>query len=171
MNMEKLQSAKFIKIFMMIYLIGILVICFFVSKYEMRVEEFDVKDIPIKETGVKCEIDTAYNDPDGKCVVIEGWCVILGQETKPVSMHVLLRNDNSGVYLKMPTTIVSRVDVTEALNDGVNYDNSGYSVNVNSEKIDFTKNKFEICILYECGKNKCIVHSGKYVEKKEGNIE
>ena len=142
MNMEKLQSAKFIKIFMMIYLIGILVICFFVSKYEMRVEEFDVKDIPIKETGVKCEIDTAYNDPDGKCVVIEGWCVILGQETKPVSMHVLLRNDNSG-----------------------------YSVNVNSEKIDFAKNKFEICILYECGKNKCIVHSGKYVEKKEGNIE
>ena len=120
--METLHSERFIKIFTVTAALLILLLCCFLTWHEMRVEPIDVSGIPVltldDEIAVKFDEVSYEMDPiDGERMNIRGWAVIRGRETRPVSIHVLLRNRETGQCFRLPTEIKTRSDVTEQFRD------------------------------------------------------
>ena len=150
----------------------IVLLCGFLSWNEMRVTEVDVSNIP-KSTvgdGVKIGLDNAYyqkNDLAGTQIVIKGWCVISGKEPNPIVTHVLLRDVNSNIYYKLPTTVVTRDDVTEYINDGTDYKYSGFESSFKYSGFDFESTSYEIVLLYEIGDEAYLIPSGQIISEKE----
>lgn len=165
--MEDMQTEKFVKRFMIVAVAIMALICLFLSRYEMRLEEIDVDEITVLSDETVTNVDNAYYDCNGKRLIINGWCIIKGKETNPVTMHVILKESDGNIFWKLPTAIVTRTDVTECVNDGINYDNSGYSVNADCRELDFSRNQYEILVLYESGDDKFLIPLNRVVERKE----
>ena len=87
-----------------------------VSNYKFNLEnvEWEKDDISITQDYVK----------------ISGWFVEKGQEVKKVALKIVLKDVNSDIYYVLPTDVAERTDVTEYINDGNNYDYSGFSVKI-----------------------------------------
>lgn len=122
--MDNFHKKKFIVKFFVVTNIFVLLLCFFLSWYEMRIKKIEISDIPelVQGDNVRFCIDKAKcktDRYDGNLLEIEGWCVIVGKTTSPVAMHVLLKNEKTGLVLELPTCILKRGDVTEAINDGI----------------------------------------------------
>lgn len=165
--MQKYHEKKFIIAYLLIVFMGILILCFFLSWHEMRCKNFDISGLTTvsSEEEVLINIDKAkykyINDYDGNELKIKGWCIIKGKETAPVAMHVLLKNKKSNKYIELPTSLDIRNDITEHFNDGVNYDNSGFSVDLYKK---LQPANYEIVILYELGEEKFLIPSGKKIK-------
>ena len=115
-------------------------------------------------------LDNAYyqkNDLAGTQIVIKGWCVISGKEPNPIVTHVLLRDVNSNIYYKLPTTVVTRDDVTEYINDGTDYKYSGFESSFKYSGFDFESTSYEIVLLYEIGDEAYLIPSGQIISEKE----
>ena len=152
--METLHSERFIKIFTVTAALLILLLCCFLTWHEMRVEPIDVSGIPVltldDEIAVKFDEVSYEMDPiDGERMNIRGWAVIRGRETRPVSIHVLLRNRETGQCFRLPTEIKTRSDVTEQFRDDyTNYDSSGFVSSFVSRRFDFSHKTYDVLILY-----------------------
>ena len=138
----------------MIILFGIVILCWIgMGIIEKNVRRIQVEDYEIVENTNEFEygIDVARRTNDivnGDLFEINGWCIIRGIETRPISMHVVIESNNE--YFLLPTVVRKREDITAGMNDGVNYDWSGFSSSINNaSKIfgDRTNNK--IYILFE----------------------
>lgn len=136
----------------------------------MKIRKIDVKDIPelTSDEGAWLNLDNAYYE--NQKLIINGWFVIQGRETNPVSMHVLLGESGGGEYYELPTAIVTREDVTAYFNDNINYDNSGFSVAVNFREFDLKSSTYEIFLLYTIGDEEYIIRSNNVItSESEGN--
>lgn len=58
--------------------------------------------------------------------IIDGWACRQDEEIK-VLCWVVLKDIEENKYFKINTLLVKRKDVTQAIADGVNYDNSGFT--------------------------------------------
>jgi len=66
-----------------------------------------------------------FSIKDGR-VEASGWVCLAGEDYKVCNIAFLLRNTNTNEYYKIKTVLVHVPAVTEAMNDGFNYDNSGF---------------------------------------------
>lgn len=76
---------------------------------------------------------------------VEGWIVYKGENIETWKLSMIIQNSNN-CYI-VPLVMRGREDVTEKLNDGVNYDYSGFSATVNRRYIENGNTRYYI--LYE----------------------
>ena len=93
-----------------------------------------------------CEFEEKGYEPDS--IRINGFAIIHGKATELIEINVLLKDEQTGEYWELPTEIVPRPDVTECVNDGVNYDYSGFSVDFSSSKMNFESHDYSVYLLY-----------------------
>ena len=113
-----------------------------VRHYMIKKDSFDV--IEFKED-LNNKLVRAWFDQfeyDGNILVINGWAFIEGFESKESKIEIILIKDNTATII--PTTNYSRNDVTQFINNGLNLDNSGYSVKTNLKNI--AKGQYKIAI-------------------------
>ncbi len=79
-------------------------------------------------------------------VKIHGWIAYRGESILTWKLSLLIQNDDGSCYV-VPMAVQERKDVTEAMNDGFNYNNSGFSVTVNKNYIK--SDRAHYYILYE----------------------
>ena len=173
MYLEKLHTQKFVVCFVLIGVVLVMVLCKFLSWNEMRITKIDVSETNIIsfEDGARVFIDNAYYETDkhdGATITIDGWCVVLGKETNPVAIHVLLKNTSTGIYYELPTSIVNREDVTASFDDSINYDNSGFTVCIPEKFLAVENNTYSIFVLYEIDEEVYLIPSDNILASKEG---
>ena len=172
--MEKLHSKRFIAGMMLIMTAVILLLCMFLTRYEMRISRIDISGIPVltEDDGILVHFDDAYyqlNTREGEKLLIRGWAVVRGKETKPVTIHVLLRNRQTGECFRLPTEIKTRSDVTELLKeDYANYDSSGFVTSPVTGRFDFSHNEYDVLILYELSDGPYVMDVQQILTEKDG---
>lgn len=78
---------------------------------------------------------------------IKGWIIERHQETLPVEIDVVLREEGTGKGFLLPTVVTFRDDVTAEMDDGTNYDWAGFEVLIPTRApIDLTKRSYTILI-------------------------
>ena len=97
-------------------------------------------------------------------ITIEGWALFHGQTIRTNNTSLLLRNMVNGQYLKLPTVMTSRPDVTRAFYDetspeNFNYDRSGWRSNFLLSALDFPLQDYEIAVLYKNDGHYIVVHT------------
>lgn len=168
--MGKLHTKQFIVRFLVVVTIMIVVLCKYLSWNEMRIQNVSIENIPelSSDQGALLNVDNAYYE-DQK-LIVNGWCVIRGRVTNPVSIHVLIRERNIGECYELPTAMVAREDVTACFDENINYDNSGFSVNVNCKKFDFENSIYEVMLRYKIGDEEYIIKSNNIIDTKTEGI-
>lgn len=79
---------------------------------------------------------------------ISGWMIKPGVDTNNVRLRVVLRNEVTGEYLMLPTTLLQRPDVTAYYDDGHKYDVSGFEVKISQKDVDLENCKYMVMGLY-----------------------
>ncbi len=127
-------------------MIGILMITStFIFKIDNEIiRKIEVGDIPNLNNEYKYYIDEITNSEDK--LNIAGWCVVVGKGTRWVNNKFILIDDDKVGYV-LNTVMQQRPSVTEFINDGINYDNSGLVGNGNIKNLP--EGKYNVGILLE----------------------
>lgn len=70
---------------------------------------------------------------------VSGWCLKPGEDINTVDFSVILWDEEAAVGYKIPTQMIIRQDVTEAINDGHNYNACGFQANIIGKKFDWSQ--------------------------------
>lgn len=89
-------------------------------------------------------------------ITIQGWAIKKGENIDVSECYIVLKDTSSGEYMKIPTKIISRGDLTEYFNDGFNYDYSGFFAKVLDKKLN-KNSDFDIYILYQNNNEKYLI--------------
>lgn len=152
--MEKVKNTKIIvTIFALLVLLD-MAVCVFLYFHEMRVTEIDTavfQKLGADEIGYAIDENSITTSTDENCAVtVRGWVIIRGKATTNVAIHCLVSDIQTGITYKLPTAIQSRPDVTAAMNDGTNYDNSGIFVSMNRwVPFEPDEQRYQISFLYQ----------------------
>ena len=65
---------------------------------------------------------------------VNGWILYKGEEVSTWKLSMIIQNQDGSCYM-VPMEMQQRTDVTEAQNDGFNYDYSGFSATINRRYI------------------------------------
>lgn len=171
-NLLALHSPKIIAYIAAAGTCLIVLLCLFLSRHEMRIEAVDVSGLTIPKDEAAMDVRTASYAKDAygnNSVSIKGWCVLKGRETAPIAIHVVLKDRSDGTYYQLPTTIVKRENVTKKMDDGVNYDNSGFSAVNNRFPLD--GEAYDIYLSYEIGDDRYLIDTQKTVERQDKQAE
>ena len=95
---------------------------------------------------------------------MDGWCAIAGKPTDVAAIRVLLKDTSSQKVYKLPTTMTTRTEATSILDDGNNYDNSGFSVHIMAHKIKRNGEKYQILLLYDIDGEEVIINTNQYLK-------
>lgn len=124
-------------------------------KNENRIERAGADQvIPSDPAGYRFELEQVSWEKDAipavkDFVCISGWVVKPGEEVGRVAIKVILKNTETGECLILPTDVVERTDVTRYMDDGNNYDDSGFSVKIPYwDELD-TDTDYEIILQYQ----------------------
>lgn len=91
---------------------------------------------------------------------VKGWIIKKKENIKNVSINIMLKDDNK--FYVLPTKIVKREDVTEKLNDGVNYNFSGFQAYLKKPE-GIKQKKSRIYILVEINGDRSIIKTNEYI--------
>lgn len=81
-------------------------------------------------------------------VTIQGWALILGEETETVDCNVMLVGEESGERWVLPTMVMERNDLTEAFLDGVDYSKAGFLANIQKDRLSLDREDYRIYLEY-----------------------
>lgn len=140
----------------------------FLYIHKTAITEVDIQDLDIlsEEQGFKCHYDNilyGMNFLNLYELQIDGWCAILGKPTNQAEIRVLLKDTSTQKIYQLPTTVVTRTDVTSMIDDGTSYDNSGFSVHVMTRKFNEVGKNYEILLLYDIGGEKMVIQTNQYL--------
>lgn len=80
---------------------------------------------------------------------VRGWFLKKGEDIGTAIQHVVIRDIDSGKCYKLSTKAESREDVTQSINDGHNYDMSGFNAYTDIKGIMSDSRDYELYILDE----------------------
>lgn len=81
---------------------------------------------------------------------LTGWFTKLGENILNVSLQIVLKDTKSGRSFVVPTQMKVRKDVTEAYDDGHNYDQSGFYAKIpHGRSINLDQSDYEIYVYYQ----------------------
>lgn len=89
-------------------------------------------------------------DIDEKYINIRGWTVVIGENS--VNYHIKIALQTKDDYLIYNTNNENRSDVTAHFNDGFNYDNSGFKVQI--DKTNLNRAEYALKIILNNKDNK-----------------
>lgn len=127
-----------------------------------KVAIIDVGDYKRGEwNGLRCGMEEI--SAENNTLRIRGWVMQVGQETNNDDISVILYDPDSDIFFCVPTEYEKRIDVTEYFNEGVNYDNSGFLVNMSLDGFEQDTKQYEVCISYRSGNSSYLLHIGQYI--------
>lgn len=93
---------------------------------------------------------------------INGWIIKKKAHINNVSIKIALKNKYNSYYL-LPTTIITRPDVTNTIDDGTNYNYSGFSVHMLVQKKTINLGS-RIYIFFKINGSTKIIKTNTYLE-------
>ncbi len=81
-------------------------------------------------------------------VIINGWALKPGMEIFEASISVVIRSTENDKYYILPTKMIQRSDLTSYMNDGYNYEKSGFSTSV-AYWHKLADSEYELFLLYD----------------------
>ncbi len=123
------------KVLGVVLAIGLLLAIFFVlyqylkySQYsQYQIDESKIVDSSLFVWGIDA-VDSKYD-----VLKVNGWIAYRGESISTWEISMIIQNDDN-CYV-VPIALQNRTDITEAMNDGFNYDNSGFAVTINKRYI------------------------------------
>lgn len=157
MNEEKvlknIQSKNFVIPFTTILLIIFCFLFVLFVKDSQKIERINVDNcIKTKDTSYQYYVDELYYEDSNiylkkDIVKMSGWFAKPNEKTDDVSIKVVFKNMNDGIYYQMPTLMISRPEVSSFVGDGYNHQYSGFSMNVEYSRLDKNAD-YKIYLLY-----------------------
>lgn len=89
-------------------------------------------------------VDT-FSDKNNN-VILKGWCLKEEENIGYANYNIVVHGLYSDKYYQIRTGYTRRDDVTEVYDDGYNYGNSGFYVNIVKENLP--SDRYEICLWY-----------------------
>lgn len=160
---ENKSQQKTILIFLTTCLALLILFCILIFKENTKIVTFNASKSKIVND-IVVNIDSIQ---DSDYFIINGYAYKKGKSIKTVNGYVLLYCIDTGEYFKLPTQLLSRPDVTETVDDGTDYSNSGFIARVSKSILDFNNLGYEICYYYNHKNESEVMHSGVYM----GNVE
>ncbi|KRN32080.1 hypothetical protein QS460_05710 [Liquorilactobacillus mali] len=93
---------------------------------------------------------------------INGWIIKKGTHINSVSIKVALKN-KSNSYSLLPTVVTTRPDVTSTIDDGTNYNYSGFSVHMLARK-KIINRRTRLYIFLQINGSTKIIKTNTYLE-------
>lgn len=131
------HEANFIKnkVLVMVLVIGVILVAIFVlyqylkySQYnQYHIDESKIADSSLFIWGIDA-VDSKYD-----VLKVSGWMAYRGESISTWDLSMVIQNDDN-CYV-VPMALQNRTDITETMNDGFNYDNSGFAVTINKRYI------------------------------------
>lgn len=157
MNEEKvlknIQSKKFTISFVTILLVIFSALFVLFVKDSQKIEIINVDNcIKTKDTNYQYYIDELYYEDSNiylkkDIVRMSGWFAKADEKVEDVSIKVVFKNMNTGIYYQMPTLMISRPEVSSFVGDGYDHQYSGFLMNVEYSRFDKNAD-YEIYLLY-----------------------
>lgn len=134
---------------------SVCVLIFFVLVFWMnqRVKVIDVSDC-VKEDAGSLVHRVEESGDFFNYLSMGGYAYKPGTDIESASINILAQDTDTGIYYVLPTEIEVREDITESVNDGHNYDYSGFKCVVYKSKLP---KHFNLYILYQCNGEKILV--------------
>ncbi len=174
--MDRLHSRKALFIYFLLTIVILYAGWSLMVWDDTRIKDFVLASVPAAESEDDhiFRIESIRRGDDGISItkdriVIDGFIVRKGWPASRAAIHIILKNTETGQCYELPTTVVMRTDVTELLDDGNNYNMSGFHTDIpEGGVIDTEKYDYEICALFDVNNIPRIVASGTTVRTWEG---
>lgn len=150
---------KAIILILILSLVVSVVFCIMIFKEKSKIDMFDPSNCK-ENNNIQVTIESIQ---DSDFFIISGYAYVKGKKIKTVDGYVVLYNTETKEYYKLPTQLVSRPDLTESINDGVDYSNSGFIARVSKSKLDFNNSQFEICYYYNHDDYNALAYTDNYM--------
>lgn len=144
------KVAGFVSVVFSVFSVLFLLLVFFLNQ---RVEVIDISACD-RNSAEKVIFKIEEFDDSYDFISITGYAYIPGESIDYSNIQVLAHDMKKQVYYKLPTEIVLKKEITQGMNDGYNYDYSGFKSVVYKNKIPTNCN---IAILYRCNDNNILV--------------
>ena len=130
------QRPKTIFIVVCSYIVVLIVFWFLLVWNENKIVELEMDKVKIENTSFyKFYIDDLSWRKDNILTTkdfckIQGWLIKPGEEIESAAIKIVFQNMSDGRYYIIPTQMSERKDVTAYVDDGKNYDECGFSVEI-----------------------------------------
>lgn len=118
--------------------------------YPQKIKRLSLEDYVVS-TSLLYEIEDAVLQ--GNELSISGWVLYPGQSQKynRYNRYIFFIDENSGntYYIRVNSPREKRTDVTEYMNDGVDYRESGFTVTLNLDWLPDPDGKYSLYICYQ----------------------
>lgn len=149
----KIQGKKFLITLSCILIAIFLVIWIFLVKNVTTIKKLDVSNIKTETVSSYSfyidELNAQRSNISNKKDYIEmsGWFAKNNTQVESVSLNIVLKNKNTGIYYLIPTYFYSREEVSSFINDGYDHQYSGFSIKI-PYLDDLDNSDYEIYVLY-----------------------
>ena len=87
-------------------------------------------------SSIETKYDISIEKENQDYAKVRGWILARGHEIVEFDTQIILYEDGSDKGLLWLTQIENRTDVTEMMNDGINYDESGFQTMIPSKYVE-----------------------------------
>lgn len=142
--MKEEKIKKYLSMAIIACGVAIVIICTIYQNRFYRVPHYislsGYNDAENIETKYDISIEKENQDYDK----VSGWIFARGHEILEFDTQIILYEDGSDKGLLWLTQMENRTDVTEAMNDGINYDESGFQAMIPSRYVEGKEYKIAI---------------------------
>lgn len=159
--METVHSKKLVIILFAVLFLCIIAIYSLLVLHEKHIVAVNVNDYEIFDSSSP-EYMYCFDPSDESKNDVRGWMIHKGESVKYAAIKVALREQDSDSIYIIPTEIIVRKDVTEAMNDGCSYDISGFSAssaNISS-KLDISEKSYTIYLYSDYNGREFLIDTG-----------
>ena len=122
MKENRALKKKEYVIFWLLTVVVIVLVCgYYVQKNTYK------KICKIGDVSSELTVNVDEYSQNENLISVAGWAIKKGVPTGAFDMTVILWNEKENLGYEIPTAMAVRSDVTSAMEDGVNYDHSGFS--------------------------------------------
>lgn len=146
MKKEKNSTVSFIAVSSVVAFFCMLICCIALYYNNFKVSKVNVDAYQKSDADIRFCFDE-LKLKKGK-YLISGWALKEGTDIGYANNTVLLKNLTNNEYYKVKTKFIKRSDVTAHINDGKNYDNSGFQCRVNQKQLS-AGIQYKVCFLYQ----------------------
>jgi hypothetical protein len=133
---------------------GMILLCFLccllLYKKAAKIEEVDISKEAVSEEVLHYKIETMKKENNH--YILSGYAYKPDEDIEFSNNNIVLKNVKTNQFYKLNTEFVQRGDVTTTINDGHNYDNSGFFVRVMCSKFEKAQ-EYQICFWYQSTNN------------------
>lgn len=131
-------------------LIGLLLLsvifCFLIFYDAGSIKKIDMNHVLVTDDITYC-IDSVQQS--NGVLTIADWAAKQGESIESIDMQVVLCSEDTQTGYVLPTQMTNRQEVTDALNDGFNYNYSGFLSRGLLSKLKLSKRDFTIYLHYK----------------------